>query len=114
MIRSSDQKLIRGLELTPAESIRVDQSMVKTSHGHDHSCALLKITSEITSLLEVLRGASNFGVILRNYLEAPRAGNQLLQSFFVQKNHKNRNLHEGFDFFAPNRRDVLGHRSVLP
>jgi hypothetical protein len=84
---------------------------------HHHSCPLLKITSEITSLLEVLRGASNFGVILRNYLEAPRAGNQLLQSFFVQKTikieshfqHKN-----SFGFFAPNRRDVLGHRSVLP
>ena len=50
-----------------------------------HSCPLLKITSEITSLLEVLRGASNFGVILRNYLEAPRAGNQLLISLFLFK-----------------------------
>jgi hypothetical protein len=50
-----------------------------------HSCPLLKITSEITSLLEVLRGASNFGVILRNYLEAPKAGNQLLINLFLFK-----------------------------
>ena len=53
-----------------------------------HSCPLLKITSEISKLLEVLRGASNIGVILRNYLEAPKAGNQLLINLFLFKNHK--------------------------
>ena len=65
--------------------------------GADHSCPLLKITSEITSLLEVLRGASNFGVILRNYLEAPKAGNQLLINLFLFKNHKNV---QSFSFFV--------------
>ena len=58
---------------------------VSEARAAGHSCPLLKITSEISKLLEVLRGASNIGVILRNYLEAPRAGNQLLISLFLFK-----------------------------
>ena len=54
-----------------------------------HGCSLLKITSRNFSLLEVLRGGSNYQVIFGNYLEAGNLFLSAVEEFFLIENHKN-------------------------
>ena len=51
--------------------------------GSVHGCRLLKITSRNFSLLEVLRGGSNYQVILGNYLEAGNLFLSAAQELFL-------------------------------
>jgi len=65
-----------------------------------HGCPLLKITSRNFSLLEVLRGGSNYQVILGNYLEAGNLFLSAVEELFLIENHKNKHSFEFLIFRA--------------
>ena len=63
-----------------------------------HGCPLLKITSRNFSLLEGLRGGSNYQV--GNYLQAGHLFLSAVEELFLIENHKNRHSFEFLIFRA--------------